>query len=131
MNTPLQTSASGFRMLTAFILCAGVFLSGCTTLQNVPFPIQPGQSVIVRVGDEIKVRTKAGEVRQVDIVEIQADAFVGKGGRVAFDDIAVLEVQRIDKVRTALLFGLIVVVAAGALVATVPGPLLTAVAVPL
>jgi hypothetical protein len=100
----------GFRLIVAMLIGIGVLLSGCTTLRSVPLPApgQPDQAVTVKVGDEVQVHLKSGEELVFKITAIEPDALFGtktkNGGevRAAFQDMAGLQVKRVDPVRTGV-----------------------------
>jgi hypothetical protein len=136
MNTP-RTAHQGrrhplFRSLTALALSASILLSGCVSLRSVAIPA-PGQSVAVKAGDKVQVRTRAGETLSFEVAVVESDALVGRAPRagtivrVKYLDIDTLQVEKPDKTRTALLVtGIIVALAAGVLIASGPpdiGPL--------
>jgi hypothetical protein len=91
------------RSFIAALVCAGLLLSGCTTMQSVPVPIPSGPAIAVQVGDHIEVQTKNGQTLTFQVTQIEPAALAGKDIRVKYDDIAGLQVKRVDKVRTAAL----------------------------
>jgi hypothetical protein len=112
----------GFRSIVAMLLGVSVLLSGCTTLRSVPVPApgQSSQTVSVKVGDKVEVQTKSGEKLAFTVTAIEPEALVGKAKeavnemRVRYQDIASLQVERVDKVRTTVAVVAIIVVLAGA-----------------
>ena len=110
----------GFRSIIALLLGMSVLFSGCVTMKSVPVPA-PGQSaeaVVVKVGDKVEVQTRTGEKYAITITVIESDTLVGKTSssaqevRVKFQDMASLQVAKVDPARTALagVGGIVIVV---------------------
>ena len=109
-----------FRSIVALLLGMSVLFSGCVTMKSVPVPA-PGQSaeaVVVKVGDKVEVQTRTGEKYAFTITVIESDTLVGKTSssaqevRVKFQDMASLQVAKVDPARTALagVGGIVIVV---------------------
>ncbi len=119
---------SGLRPVVALVLSVCVLLSGCVSLHSVPPPV-PGQpqTVSVKVGDKVEVQTKGGERLAFTVTAVESEAFVGKALaagseiRVRYQDIATLQVRRVDKVPTIVAVVLCLVVVAGVAVAASGG----------
>jgi hypothetical protein len=105
-------------------LLTAVALAACTSLRTVP--IEAGRAPVgVAPGDTVVVTTVAGEKLEFEVVRIDRDALIGADARVAFEDIATLQVEEIDPSKTggAIFAGgiatlMVGLVALGALVAT-------------
>ena len=115
------TPITRFRSILALLLAVSVLFSRCVSLKSVtaPAPGQP-QTVSVKVGDKVEVQTKSGEKLAFTVTAIESDALVGKAQekynetRVRYQDIASLQIERADKVRTAVAVVVSIVVLAGA-----------------
>ena len=121
----------GFRSIIALLLGMSVLFSGCVTMKSVPVPA-PGQSaeaVVVKVGDKVEVQTRTGEKYAFTITVIESDTLVGKTSssaqevRVKFQDMASLQVAKVDPARTALagVGGIVIVVGVAFLLFLVGG----------
>ena len=119
------------------LVCASSFLvTSCTSLHRVSVPGSETSSSVpsVQVGDSVVVKTKAGEEKKFKVTAIEPDALVGKGVRVAYADMASLNVRESSKGKTTTLVALVVlgvymIVGADALqdgteeaIHTIPGP---------
>lgn len=72
-----------------------VMLTACTSLRTVP--VEAGRAPEgIEPGDKVVVTTLRGEKLEFEVVRLDADALVGEQTRVAFDDIATLEVEELD-----------------------------------
>jgi hypothetical protein len=100
-------------------LIIAVTLAACTSLRTVP--VEVGQAPEgIGPGDRVTVTTVRGEKLQFEVVRLDADALVGEDVRVAFEDIATLEVEETDPAKTGgAVLGGVAVVVIGALVALV------------
>jgi hypothetical protein len=102
----------GFRFRFAVALMTGVsvLFTGCVSMRSVPLPVsgQPAQTVAVKVGDKVQVQTKSGETFVFKVTSVESDTLVGKVDplgkevRIKYQDIASLQVERVDAVRTSL-----------------------------
>ena len=127
MNLKTQPTAlsplAGLRFVIALLLGASVLLSGCTTMRNVavPAPGQPHETLAVKVGDKVDLRTKSSERYTFKVTAIESDSLVGIDPavghevRVKFEDIASVQVKRVDPARTALAGAGGILIAAGVL----------------
>lgn len=111
-----RTALAGFfrmfdvRSVVAMLTGLCVLLSGCVSMKSVPPPVpgQPIQAMAVKVGDKVQIQTQGGELYAFTVTAVEPAALVGKveaGGReirIRYDDIAKLQVRRIDAVRTSL-----------------------------
>jgi hypothetical protein len=80
-------------------LTTAVMLAACTSLQTVP--IEAGRAPEgVAPGDTVTVNTARGETLEFEVVRVDSDALVGEDTRVAFEDIATLEVEKPEPVKT-------------------------------
>ena len=101
---------SRFRSLVALMTGMSVLFTGCVSMRSVPLPVsgQPTQTVTVKVGDKVQVQTKNGEIYVFKVTAVESEALVGKSEpagkevRVKYQDIASLQVERVDAVRTSL-----------------------------
>ena len=118
----------GFRSIVALLAGVSVLLSGCVSMHSVspPVPGQP-QTVSVKIGDKVEVQTKSGEKLAFTVTAIEPEALVGKAKeavnemRVRYQDIASLQVERVDKVRTAVVVVVSIVVLVGVAIAASGG----------
>jgi hypothetical protein len=99
-----------FKSLVALLTGVSVLLSGCVSMRSVPLPVsgQPTHTVAVKVGDKAQVQTKSGETFVFTVTAVESDTLAGKSEsagkevRVKYQDIASLQVERVDAVRTSL-----------------------------
>lgn len=82
-------------------------LAGCSALEHVPINRSKPEEVRSQlgVGETVNVRLQSGDRRQFRIVALEADAIVGRDERIAYRDIDLLEVKKVDyegTVKTAL-----------------------------
>lgn len=102
-------SASARRVI-ALLMAAAVLLSGCVSMKTValPAPGQPAAAVAVKVGDRIQIGLRTGETFLLKVTAVETEALVGRAEasgqnvRIAYADIAKLQVQRMDAARTSL-----------------------------
>ena len=74
-------------------------LAACTSLRTVP--IEAGRAPEgVAPGDTVTVMSVRGEKLEFEVDRLDPDALVGEDTRVAFADIAALEVEKPEPVRT-------------------------------
>jgi hypothetical protein len=80
-------------------LMTAAMLAACTSLQTVP--IEAGRAPEgVAPGDTVTVTTARGEKLEFEAVRVDCDALVDEDTRVAFEDIAALEVEKPEPVKT-------------------------------
>jgi len=87
-----------WKRAAALITVAAFLSTGCTSLQNVPLT-QGGQTIArpdVKVGDPVVVTDKSGAKKKFTVTGVEDTALVGKNVRVAYADMASLDVQRSD-----------------------------------
>jgi hypothetical protein len=103
------------------LLTTGAFLTtGCTTLQHVPLQgagsAEAAQRPDVKVGESVVVTRKDGEKQAFTVTAVDTDAVAGKNVRIAYTDIASLDVRRSDAHanKMALIVGAVVVGVAAA-----------------
>jgi ABC-type Fe3+-hydroxamate transport system substrate-binding protein len=100
----------GFRSLVALLLGMSVLFSGCVTMKSVPVsaPGRSAEALVVKVGDKVEVQTTTGEKYAFTVTAIEPDTLAGKipGSaqevRVKFQNMASLQVAKVDPARTAL-----------------------------
>ena len=113
----------GVRAIVAMLLAVSILCTGCTTLRSVPVPA-PGQpqTESVKIGDKVEVVTKNGGKLAFTVTAIESEAFVGKAKevatpiRVSYDDIAGLQVRRVDALHTTGAVVVVVVAVAATIV---------------
>jgi hypothetical protein len=101
---------SRFRFAVAILTGVNVLFTGCVSMRSVPLPVsgQPTQTVAVKVGDKVQVQTRSGETFSFTVTAVESEALAGKSEavgnevRVKYQDIASLQVERVDAVRTTL-----------------------------
>jgi hypothetical protein len=88
----------------ALVGCLCLFLQGCTVMQAVPVPQGGSAAAAVQVGDTVEATTRAGEVKRFKVTAVTNQELQGADARVAYSEIASLEVARQDKgkMRTVL-----------------------------
>jgi hypothetical protein len=118
MNSPTPFTKPcplpGLRSIVALLLAVSILFTGCTTLRSVPVPA-PGQpqTESVKIGDKVEVVTKNAGKLAFTVTAIESEAFVGKAKEVAtpirvnYQDIAGLQIRRLDALHTT---GAVVVV---------------------
>ncbi len=112
------------RSATALAAAASLLLGGCTTIRNVPPPYvrEAPQAAVVKVGDKVRVHTRSGQSVAFVVTAVDPESISGKNIRVPFAEISVLQVERVDALRTTgLVAGIVaslVVIAAIVAVAT-------------
>lgn len=80
-------------------MITAVMLAACTSLR--PVPLEAGRAPEgIGPGDKVTVTTVRGEKLEFEVVRLEADALVGEDTRVAFEDIATLEVEETDPEKT-------------------------------
>jgi hypothetical protein len=79
---------------------------------SVPSAENPSALSALKVGDTVELTTQTKEHKRFKVTAVEADALVGKGIRVAYADMASLNVERIRKgPTTALVIAIVIVVA--------------------
>jgi hypothetical protein len=108
-------AANRWQRVIAVLTVASFLLTSCTTLQTVSIPSgeSPPSLPGVKVGDTVVITTKAREKKKFAVTSIEADALVGRNVRVAYADMATLEVKRVDKGPTIAIVVVVVLVLAG------------------
>ena len=107
----------------ALLTVAAFLTTGCTSLQNVPLT-QRDQTIArpdVKVGESVVVTKKDGAKQKFTVTSVEDSALAGKNVRIAYADMASLDVQRADgpHVNTkTILIGVLVV---GAIAAVAGG----------
>jgi hypothetical protein len=90
--------------VTALIVTLDFLLTACTSLQGVPLPgaDQPTATPAVNVGETVEVTTRAGETHRFKVTAVEADALVGEGVRVPYQDMTSLQAMRPDPAQNGL-----------------------------
>ena len=108
MNMPL------WKRSVALITVAAFLTTGCTSLHNVPLA-HSDQTIArpnVKVGESVVVTKKDGAKQKFTVTGVEDAALVGTNVRVAYADMASLDVQRAAGMhvgKTALIVGAVVV----------------------
>ena len=91
------------RQVVVLVGCLCLFLQGCAGMQAVPVPQGGSATAASQVGDTVEATTRAGEVRRFKVTGVTNEELQGADVRVAYSEIATLEVARQDKskMRTA------------------------------
>lgn len=89
-----------------FVVAAGLVLlsfCGCSTLEYVPINRSKPEELRsqLAVGETVNVRLQSGDRYQFRILALEADAIVGRDERIAYKDIDLLEVKKVDYEGTA------------------------------
>lgn len=82
------------RQVIALVGCLCLVLQGCTAMQTVPVPQGGAGTAAVQVGDTVEATTHAGEVRRFKVTAVTNEELQGTDDRVAYSEIASLEVAR-------------------------------------
>ena len=108
-------AANRWQRVITVLSVASFLLTSCTTLQTVSVPSgeSPPSLPGVKVGDTVVITTKAMEKKKFAVTFIEADALVGRNVRVAYADMATLEVKRIRKWETTSLVVVVVLIILG------------------
>ena len=93
------------RQVIALVGCFSLFLQGCSAMQAVPVPRSGSGTAAVQVGDTVEATTRAGEVRRFKVTGVTNEELQGADVRVAYSEIATLEVARQDKSKTWWILG--------------------------
>ena len=88
------------RQVIALVCCFSLFLQGCSAMQAVPVPRSGSGTAAVQVGDTVEATTLAGGVRRFKVTGVTNEELQGADVRVAYSEIATLEVVRQDKSKT-------------------------------
>ncbi len=102
------------RSAVATFICASLLLSGCSTMQGVAVPTQPGEKMVLQVGDEVNVQTRSGQTLAFKVTQIEDDALAGKDVRVRYRDIDNIQVRRVEKTSKGTVVVIVVGVALAA-----------------
>jgi hypothetical protein len=91
------------RRFIAIVGSLCLFLQGCTVMQSVPVPQSGSTTAAVQVGDTVEATTRAGEVKRFKVTGVTNEELLGADVRVAYSEVASLQVVRKDegKTRTA------------------------------
>jgi uncharacterized lipoprotein YajG len=87
-----------WKRAVALLTVAAFLTTGCTSLQNVPLT-QRDQTIArpdVKVGESVIVTKKDGAKQKFTVTSVEDSALAGKNVRVAYADMASLDVQRSD-----------------------------------
>jgi hypothetical protein len=115
VTAPEQFGRASLRRSTA--LAVALMLAACTSPRTVPLEVGRAPEG-VGPGDTVMVTTVRDQKLQFEVVRVDADALVGEDVRVAFEEIAALEVEQTDPAKTGgAIFGGVAVVVIGALLA--------------
>ena len=106
------------RQTIALVGCLSLFLQGCTAMQVVPVPQGGSAIAAVQVGDTVEATTRAGEVKRFSVTGVTNEELQGADVRMAYSEIASLEVARQDKSKTRTAWW---IVGGAALVALIVG----------
>jgi hypothetical protein len=92
-------AASRWQRAIAVVSVVSFLVTSCTSLQTVaiPGPENPSTLPAVKVGDTVDLTTRTTEHKHFKVTAVEVDALVGKGDRVAYADMATLNVVRIRK----------------------------------
>jgi len=97
---PVHSPKFCFRALVATLASLSLVLTGCTTLQNVPLPVSPGDAVAVHLGDQVKVQRRDGTALAFQVTNIEPDTLAGQNVTVHYADLTTLQVKRVSALRT-------------------------------
>jgi len=96
--------------------CVAVFLTtSCTSLHtvNIPSSDSPPASPAVEIGDTVVITSRDANKKRFKVTAIETDALIGKGERVAYADMATLNVEQVRSVTVAWVM---IAIAAAALI---------------
>ena len=106
-------SAQPWQRVVSLIVIASFMVSGCASFKDVQVPTSE-QTSTVKVGDTVEATTRDGAKKQFKVTAVEADALVGEGVRVAYQDMTGLRVKQEasadSKKTTWLVVGLIAAV---------------------
>lgn len=107
-----RTSRTGLVRLAVTVLTGAsiLFSSACSTLQGVAVPAEPGERIALQVGDDVQIQTKDGRSLAFKVTQIEPEALAGKNIRVAYHDIAAIQVKRPNRSGTMKVTAAVVVV---------------------
>jgi hypothetical protein len=88
------------RRVIALFGCLCIFLQGCTVMQAVPVPQSGSATTAIQVDDTVEATTRAGEVKRFKVTGVTNEELLGADARVAYSEIAILEVARQDEGKT-------------------------------
>jgi hypothetical protein len=92
-----------FRASIALVL-GSVFVTGCTSLQQIPSSDLSRLTSVVKAGDQLVCNLRDGSVIELKVSTVEADVLVAEGGRrIAVADIASVRVKRPDMTKSVLL----------------------------
>ncbi|HEX5057291.1 MAG TPA: hypothetical protein VFX02_12445 [Gammaproteobacteria bacterium] len=96
MNTAL------YRNLLLLLSAGLCLIGGCATLEPVNIADESGRTTLAK-GDTVVVTTVNGETHSFKIVDITADGIHGKELSIPYSDIRLLQIRRVDSLKTVLL----------------------------
>ena len=109
------------RQVIALVGCLCLFLQGCTVMQAVPVPQGGSTAAAVQIGDTVEATTRSGETKRFKVTAVTNEELRGAEARVAYSDIASLEVARSDERKTRTTWLILGGAALAALVAAAGG----------
>jgi hypothetical protein len=100
------------RSVAALLACA--LLSGCISTQSVnTLGVDAAQlPTLVRVGDSVRCAMRNGTAATFRVTAIEPGVLIGDSHRLAFNDIARIDIMRFSGKRTAMLGAAVVITAA-------------------
>ncbi len=111
----------------AVVLASCCAMLGCTTVAQLTPPPEGLQQLPLKLSDTVDLKLKSGETKRLTLTRIDTDRLAGTEAgsnqpvQVAAQDIASVEQQRIDGVRTTLLVLAIVLLVAAAVQSAAKG----------
>ena len=98
-----------WQRVIAFVCVASFLVTSCTSLHRVSVPGSETSSTVpsVQVGDSVVVTTRAGEQKKFKVTAVEPEALAGKNVRVAYADMASLNVRQTSVGKTTLLVALV------------------------
>ena len=109
-------TSSIWRRAVSLVAVAAFLTTGCASMQPIALNHSAGhvERPSVNVGESVVVKTTSGQTRKFTVTSVEDDALVGKDVRVAYSDIASLDVARAGehKMSTGLIVGIVVGVVA-------------------
>jgi len=92
-------AASTWQRALTVVFIAVFLATSCTSLEtvNIPAPESPPAPLAVKVGDTVVLTTRDNKEKRFKVHAVEADALVGKFERVAYADMATLNIEHIRK----------------------------------
>lgn len=109
------------RQVIALVGCLCLLLQGCTAMQAAPVPISGSATAAIQVGDTVEATTRSGEVKRFKVTGVTNEELLGADARVAYAEIADLNVAPRDARRTRTIWWILGGVALAALLAGAGG----------